>query len=242
MRDKKFYEVVSDKLQSMGRFDLKLGKAIKVKDAIKMGFTYDVKLGIPLKSDVKAFFSKHLPELEPRLETAVKKDNIIVLFASEKKETRKVAEKTKMKEVIAGLQYMDSDMGTVWTVVKDEKGNQVLQQTNSYDVLSLVEERARRMGLTPKQKVNVSAAVANLGVGDVVKFWLDNKTYKGIVQNITDDKVVVNENGNETTISKDAVYKIVEPAKSKENVLKESQEKYWTEVFGPKYAKDLVKE
>ena len=64
----------------------------------------------------------------------------------------------------------------------------------------------------------------------------------GKIQKMENDLcTLVDSNGEKATIHKDGIYKIVEHDKKKQRAMTKDEEKYYKQVWGPKYAKDLTK-
>jgi len=98
------------------------------------------------------------------------------------------------------------------------------------------------MGRVTTAKVSVNAIVVNLMPGDTVKFFNNNKSGEGVVRKCNDEKVTIEIPGGEcVTISKDCVYKITESNKMKQRLSDEQAENYFSEVFGPNFARELIK-
>ena len=233
---------VNLELTKLGRLDFVLADWKKVGGGVKIALAFQPKLGAPTMQQIKEFFELHLAELTPSLETAQRQENCIIVYAGAKTVLRPYVDRRNLQPVVGNLKFLDQDLGSVWEMAQDEAGQTVLQQVHKFDIGALVQERARRMGRITTAKLTVTAIVINLMPGDKVKYFNNNKSGEGVIRKMSDDKVTVAlPSGDEVSLSKDCVYKIIENNKEKQRQSDANAEGYWSEVLGPNFARQMVK-
>lgn len=234
------FEKANDSLKKLGRFDFSIMDYKKVDKGVKLAIAFNLRMGKPTKSEVQAFFAEKLEGLSPVCETALTKDDCLTVFASYKENIRPIQESKKMIPVVAGLNFLDSDMGSVWEVTQ-ENNQQVLKQIHKFDIGEYVKERMKRMSQVKAQYQVTATMPDTLMAGDKVKYYFDNAQHDGVISKIKEDEVTLKKpDATEIVLSKDNIFKVTEPAKNKEKLTKESEQKYWQEVLGPKFSNDLV--
>ena len=229
---------VTASLERLGRVDFKLSAAhtLSSKD-VKLAISFNPKVGVPTNKQVVSFFEKQLSQLTPCMATAVRKDSNIIVYASITEVTRPMSDRKQMTSVVAGLKYLDQDMGSVWEVVQ-ENGRQQLKQIHKFDIAELIKHRTSRMATA---SVALAIMPDTFAVKDTVKFYHDNAQHEGVVKKIQDDSVTIDTlGGSLLTIDKNAIFKVSKSSPKKLRDLKKQQEQYWTEVHGPKFSKRMV--
>ena len=228
----------------MKRYDFRLlGCKPLDKQTAKMVIEYSDNVGIPTLTQLNAYFEDKLPELSIIQESAYRKDNRLTVLASFKNNKRPYSETKKLVTIVAGLKYLDSDLGIVWEVNK-EQGQQCLKQVHQFDIKALIKDRIRHLNPGRVQAAyEVVAIMPNiLRVGDVVKFYDNNMQHSGKISRIDGNLITLYclDKKKEMTVDKDAVFKVTEPTKGKEQEMKEKEKNYWSGILGPSFARELV--
>ncbi len=230
-----------ESVSKLGRLDLAVADVRTVdKNTVKLAVSYLNNFGIPTKTQMNEFFDIHLKELKANMDSIykVKGQDVVVLLASLKPVIRPASDISKLKTVVAGLKFLDSELGEFWESTKQD-GQLVLQQVIKQDVAALVKERANRMGRATAE-FEINAAV-NVVPGDRVKAWDHNHSFEGTVKKVEKNKVLINVDGRDQEFDIHGVYKIFEKAPSFEKQETNKLQDYYTQVFGPSYAKNMVK-
>lgn len=225
-------------LERLGRFDFKLAAAQKLNSKdVKLAIAFNPKLGVPTNKQAVSFFEKQLPQLTPCMSTAVRKDANIIVYASVAEVTRPLTDCKQLSTVVAGLKYLDQDMGSVWEVVQEE-GKQKLKQVHKFDVADLIKHRTSQMATA---SLALAVMPETFAVKDTVKFYHDNAQHEGVVKKIKDDSVTIDMlGGSMLTVDKNAIFKVIKHSPKKLAEQRKQQEQYWTEVHGPKFSKRMV--
>jgi hypothetical protein len=211
---------------------------------------YSSKLGRPSGDDIERYFAKTFEgKIIPIMASCAIKPQSISIVARLNVPVRAIEDsqdKAKMTPIIAGMMYLDNQLGDHWEVKEEEDGKKILSKTSKDNIEQIIANRRNRMFITQTPNVSLaSVAVARefLGKGDIVKAY-----HKGhvipleILECVKGGFKVKAQTGKEMTIAKEQVLDLMQQqyADMKNESAKLVQ--YFTEAFGDKkYASELVK-
>lgn len=210
---------------------------------------YTPKLGRPSGDDIERYFAKTFEgKIVPVMASCSIKPQAISIVAKLNVPVRPFEDsedKGKMTPIIAGMMYLDNQLGDHWEV-KDEEGKKVLSKTSKENIDQIIASRRNRMFITKTPAVSLaslSEVKDFLGKGDMVKAF-----HKGsiIVAEISDKTKsgfkLKNESGKEMAVAKEQILDLMK--QQYEDMKDESAKlvKYFEEAYGDKsYAKELIK-
>ena len=210
---------------------------------------YTNKLGRPSGDDIERYFAKTFEgkivpimascSIKPQAVSIVAKLNVPVRDFEESQD------KSKMTPVIAGMMYLDNQLGDHWEV-KEEDGKKILSKTSKENIDQIIATRRNRMFITKTPSVSL-ASLADvkemLGKGDIVKaYHKGNVIMAEITDRLKNGFKVKTEAGKEMAIAKEQVLDLMK--QQYEDMKDESAKlvKYFQEAYGDKsYAQQLVK-
>ena len=231
------------------RSDLHIGDWQRVdKDTAKLQINYDSSLGEALSPDVTAFVLRTFEgQLVPQMETAEQHGaaSCVTLIVSKHMNKRPIEDAEKLTPIVADVMYIDQQLQDTWKVESLEDGTKFLLRQDEEDITSIVEERHRRMsaGIAQASYVNkLTASGGNIGVGDIIEFYDEGQTHKGMVVSIPGDRVKVRTQAGTTDISAEAVLRLLEKSKVSQSATDTELQQYFRDAYGfEDYADDLVK-
>lgn len=228
------------------RSDLHIGDWQRVdKDTAKLQINCDPSLGEALSPDVTAFVLRTFEgALIPQMETAEQHGDCVTLIVSKHMTKRPIDDVQKLTPIVADVMYIDQQLGDTWKVESLEDGTKYLLRQDDDDITAIVEERHRRMsaGIAQASYVNkLTASGGNIGVGDIIEFYADGQTHKGMVVSIPGERVKVRTQAGTSDISAEAVLRLLEKSKVSQSATDEQLRQYFRDAYGfEDYADDLV--
>lgn len=209
---------------------------------------FEPTIGRPSADDIERYFSKMFEgRIQPVMSTASIKPSCVSIIAQLNIPTRPIEDsenKEKMTPVMAGMMYLDNQLGDVWSV-KDQDGKKVLAKEAKENIDQIIAARRNRMFVTKSPSVNLaSVATARelLPMGSKVKAWHQGKFQNfELVAKVAGGYKVKDEAGKESVVAKEGIIDLKEMADSAPNE-DAKLSKYYSEAYGnPQYAKQLVK-
>jgi hypothetical protein len=240
--DEKLEEVVGY------RSDLHIGDFQRIDESnAKLQINYDPSLGEALSPDVTAFVLRTFEgALVPQMETAEQHGDAacVTLVVSKHMTKRPIEDIEKLTPIVADVMYIDQKLNDTWRVESLEDGTKYLMRQDEEDITAIVEERRRRMsaGIAQASYVNkLTASGGNIGVGDIIEFYAEGQTHKGMVVSVPGDRVKVRTQAGVSDISSEAVLRLLEKSKITQSATDEELRQYFRDAYGfEDYAEDLV--
>jgi len=246
-----FNDRFKNKMNHLSRSDFCLAdfKVIGHERAI-CSMLYDIQVGNPKKQEIVGWFEKNIPEVTANVDSAklYKKKGAFTVFVGMKTETMPVtaAAENGLTEIVAGLRFINQDMGEAWNVDKDMNGVPVLTKVVDEDMDLILQERKKRMAtaktiLTTASVDQVVGNLTDVHPGDEVQVFYNDKQVKGKVTKVDPvlKTVQVDAEGENIMVSSYAVTKIYSQ-KAVENANQSKQENYYKTLFGPDYGEKLT--
>lgn len=145
-------------------------------------------------------------------------------------DTRPVTDATVMRR-IAVNGYFDESTGHVWQVVDNGTAKHLIRRTdeNITDIVQARLERASRKHATFSRLRQAAPLLTN---GDTVRFYDGTVPVVGKITSLSDDKATVSANGKSYSVSREAIFNVVERADSAVSGDKSNMEDYWTRAIG----------
>ena len=210
---------------------------------------YTPKLGRPSGDDIERYFAKTFEgKIVPVMASCAIKPQSISIVAKMNVPVRAfedAQDKSKMTPVIAGMMYLDNQLGDHWEV-KEEEGKKILSKTSKENIDQIIATRRNRMFITKTPSVSLAslAEVKDfLGKGDIVKAYHKGHIIAAeITSSVKGGFKVKTEAGKEMTVAKEQILDLMK--QQYEDMKDESAKlvKYFEEAYGSKqYANQLVK-
>lgn len=210
---------------------------------------FEPRIGKPKADDVERYFHKMFEgKVLPVMSSMSIKPGCVSILAQLNVPTRPMedsSDKSKMTPVVAGMMYLDNQLGDVWQVKDTEDGNKVLARETKENIDQIIASRRNRMFVTKSSSVSlasVATAKSLLTAGCVVKAWHQGKLQNlEILASVEGGFKVKTEAGKETVVAKEGIIDLQQMAADapKEDA---ALIKYFSEAYGDKsYAKQLVK-
>jgi hypothetical protein len=210
---------------------------------------FEPSIGKPNSDDIERYFGKMFEgKIVPVMSTASIKPMCVSIIAKLNVPTRAFEEsedKAKMTAVVAGMMYLDNQLGDVWQVKQDAEGKKVLAKESKENIDQIIAARRNRMFITKSSTVSlasVAAAKSHLGAGCVVKAWHNGKMqqFEIMAAGIGGFKAK-DEAGKEVMLASEGIVDLKKMADEAPNEDAKLM-KYFAEAYGDKgYAKQLVK-
>jgi hypothetical protein len=208
----------------------------------------------PTADDITRFFiNKFEAKVTPHISTAKVYGNekVVTVVAGILNVSRDIEDiqRSGLKAVIAGVQYLDVPLQETYDVV-ERNGKKVLVRKVKDDIMAIVSARRNAMMDSSSTKTFASVATGNsldrylaiLDKGDVVKALIDDKVVECEVTAAAEGEVKVRCGGKMLSISRGEVLEIVRKASSVEKAREGALQDYYSKAYGdPNYAKSLVK-
>lgn len=212
---------------------------------------YAPNLGRPKGEDIERYFAKTFEgRIVPVMSSVTIKSKAISVVARLNVPTRPIEDgddKAKMFPIIAGLMYLDNNLGEHWEV-KENEGKKLLAKVSKDNIDQIIAARRNRMFLTQSPSVSLaSVATARecLGEKDIVKVFVggDEMVAAEIMAKVKGGyKVKAQKSGKEMTVAAESVMDVMELAARAAPNEAAKLAKYYEEAYGDKkYAKELVK-
>jgi len=211
---------------------------------------YGPHLGRPKGEDIERYFAKTFEgRIVPIMSSVTIKPKAISVIARLNVPTRPMEDgddKTKMFPIIAGLMYLDNNLGEHWEV-KESDGKKTLAKVSKDNIDQIIAARRNRMFVTQSPSISLSSlATARdlLIVGDVVKaFTGDEMITAEITAKVKGGyRVKSQKTDKEMTIAADGITDVTEISERKAPNETAKLVKYFEDAYGSKsYARELVK-
>lgn len=209
---------------------------------------FEPSIGRPSADDIERYFAKTFEgRIQPVMSSASIKPTCVSIIAQLNIPTRPIEDsedKAKMTAVMAGMMYLDNQLGDVWQV-KDQEGKKVLAKEAKENIDQIIAARRNRMFVTKSSSVSLaSVATARelIPMGSKVKAWHQGKIQTvELVAAVSGGFKVKNAEGKESVCAKEGIIDLQEMADAAPNE-DAKLAKYYGTAYGDKgYASKLVK-
>lgn len=210
---------------------------------------YAPNIGKPSADDVERYIQKMFEgRVKPVMASLAVKPNCVSIIAQLDMPTRPMADaddKSKMTPVMAGMMYLDNQLGDIWNVTDSTDGQKVLAKQGKENIEQIIAARRNRMFVTKSSSVSlasVAAAKDLLPAGCTVKAWHQGKLQSlEVMAKVQGGFQVKNADGKEFVVAKEGIIDLIEMAKDAPNEAAKLS-KYYGEAYGDKgYGAALVK-
>jgi hypothetical protein len=236
--------------QSGARVDMFLADSVPVSaSSSKVLIGYTARFGQPDAKQVVAFVAhKFAGKLDPKLETLqavaskTGKTAMSLVLAS-KRAIMPISEKPNMLAVSSTM-FMDQTIGANWEVKTRADGTEYFECIRGENVQELINMSIASQG--PLSGVirfgeQVTASV-EVGIGDFVEFYTDQGIRRGDVTKVGQDgKVSILAEDRQWVVEAPAVRSILRLNPKAEEEKNKSMESFYAAIWGPEFAKKLVR-
>lgn len=210
---------------------------------------FEPRIGKPKADDIERYFHKMFEgKVVPIMSSISVKPTCVSIIAQMNVPTRTIEEasdKTKMTPVVAGMMYLDNQLGEVWQVKDGQDGKKVLARETKENIDQIIAARRNRMFVTKSSSVSlasVATAKELIEAGCTVKAWHQGSLQTlEVIAAVKGGFKVKNAQGKESVIAKEGIIDLQKMADEGPNE-DAALMKYFSEAYGDKsYAKQLVK-
>jgi hypothetical protein len=210
---------------------------------------YEPKIGRPSADDIERYFGKMFEgKVTPMMTQASIKPTCVSIIAQLVVPQRAIEDsedKGKMTPVVAGMMYMDNQLGDVWTVKTDVEGKRVLAKEAKENIDQIIAARRNRMFVTKSSNVSLaslSQARELIPMGSTVRAYHQGKVGEfELTAKVQGGYKAKNADGKESVIAAEGIIDLKKMADAAPNEDAKLQ-RYFEEAYGDKgYAKLLVK-
>jgi hypothetical protein len=229
---------------------------ISIADSLKLdGVTshvlleYQPKLGKPSGNDIERYFAKVFEgKIVPIMSSCSIKTKCISVLARLNVPTRPLEDsankESKLVPIIAGMMYLDKDLGDHWEV-KEDAGKKILAKTTKENIEQIIAARRNRMFVTKTPGVSLASVTAStylLCKGDVVKAYHNGNLVEAEVLAAIPGGFKLKLGDKEIMVAKEEVTDLMAMEWNDRPEERNALKKYYEEAFGDRrYAEMLVK-
>jgi hypothetical protein len=240
------------------RGDLYLADAVPVNaSSAKLLIGYVPRFGTPNHSQVANFvtamtsrFSKSgalKPELESLTDHPVNSVQAAVSLIVNAPSLTATPDHKDHMVAVSSTMFYDNKIGANWELKANAAGAQFLECMRKENVPELLQTAIASQGIISKtltfQSPELQAVAAvQCNVGDYVEFWAEGGLRRGDVTKCEGDEVVIDSEDRPLKVSRAAVTKIIRLNQKAANEEKKRLVAFYSTIWGPEYAKDLVDE
>jgi hypothetical protein len=243
------FDKLSQRLAAKGlstRGDIKITDVLPI-DRIKckVAVTYDSSCSTPTIAQVEEWVQDTFNG-KVRVQTSTlqshKANNACSFLATINAESRSLADSKDMQR-LAGNAYMDTNTGSVWSVVDDGNVKYLVRQAEE-NISDIITTRIMRTSKNDAKFASLKTAAPIVQTGDQVKYMsTDNIIQFGEISHISGDKVSISANGGSDKIDIHSIIEVTDRSSSNLQSEKGILEDYFAKAYGdPAFAKELTKE
>jgi hypothetical protein len=216
-------------------------------------FAYNPSIGRVTDRDLNQYISAYIGNYHPIMETMKVNDQAgtLSVVVAQYKESRRFKDSERMIPVVAGISYMDKNLGDMWNVQDGLNGSKHLVRVSGENLNEILAERINRLRASNVNTVQHKACAAlltpnlpNIMIGDVVKFFANGDLGTGEVVAFQEgNTIIIKPEGTDQTLAIETnnILDIISRASSSSRNKNEELINYYANAFGnEEYARQLV--